>query len=167
MRGRPNTPTSLKILKGVRPCRLNKNEPKSPMGLGKPPEWLDDLGRAAWARLDEKLGVNGMNIATAADTEAAAIYCQNYSVWRKATVAVAVEGMTIETDTTIKLNPLFTAIHEAQRNMVRIIACFGLTPAARAGLHVQESPEADPLLSYLAGTGTTGASSSNGKPKKR
>lgn len=153
--GRPRKPTTLKILDNDRKDRINPAEPPSPPGLGDPPEWLDDLARSAWSRLSDRLAE--MGVATRADSEAAMLYCQSYSVWRRATVMIA-ETFSVETETTTKAHPLWNVIHEAQRTMFRCLAQFGMTPSSRAGLHVQDRPADDPLMSFLAGkrAGTDG-----------
>jgi P27 family predicted phage terminase small subunit len=154
--GRPRKPTTLKILEGDRKDRINQDEPPSPSGLGNPPEWFNDLERSAWGRLSERLGE--MGVATRADSEAAMLYCSAYATWRKSSIIVAKEGFSVETETTTKAHPLWTVIHEAQRTMLRVLSQFGMTPSARAGLHVEGKPEDDPLMSFLAGkdTGTDG-----------
>ena len=144
--GRPSKPNSLKILDGDRKDRINLDEPRSPKNLPEAPDWLDELGRDAYRRIAGLLAE--MKLAHQADSEALAVYAQNFSIWRQASEAIATEGFLLETPTTTKVHPLFAPMNEAQRTMVRILSQMGLTPAARATLRVEPTGEADEFLSY-------------------
>lgn len=131
----------------TRPDRLNAAEPTLPPGLGEPPAWLDHHGREAWARLDEKL--RALGIASRADSEAATIYCRNYSTWRECLLIVEDESFAIKGKTTYKPHPLLPLIKESQRIMLAILGQLGLTPSGRAGLHVQAPAASDALLAFV------------------
>lgn len=146
---RPRKPTALKVAHGDRKDRINGDEPASPPGLGAAPEWFDDLARSAWSRLSAIL--DEMKLSARADSEAAMLYCVAYSTWRKALVIVAKEGFSVETDSTTKAHPLFPVIAESARQMHRVLSQFGMTPSARAGLHVESKAEGDELLAYFSG----------------
>jgi P27 family predicted phage terminase small subunit len=152
----PKKPTRLKILDGDQPCRINTYEPKSPPGLGEAPPWLDDLGREMWATLKARL--DPMMVATRADEIAAGLFCQDYATWRKALDRINAEGLTIETETTIKAHPCIAIVNQFERNMVRMLGRFGLTPADRSGLHVRETPEGNGVLEYFKPMGRGDAS---------
>jgi P27 family predicted phage terminase small subunit len=155
--GRPRKPTALKILDGDQPCRINRSEPPSPPGLGDPPVWFGELEREAWADLKARMGE--MRVATRADEQAAAMYCSHYAKWRQANRSLADDGLIltevvstemktrngtkITTKTTTRMNPMIRVANEATRQMARLLAQFGMTPSARAGLHVQEEPSED------------------------
>lgn len=146
----------MKILDGDRKDRINGTEPSYPKGLGDPPAWLDDLARSAWSRLVATLDASG--VSTRADAEAAALYCHSYSTWRKANAAVAKDGLTVlhqlstEDREILKPHPLIAVANEAHRQMARLLSQFGMTPSARAGLHVESKAEDDPLLAYFSGS---------------
>ena len=158
--GRPRKPTSLKILEGAQPCRINRSEPPSPGVLGDPPDWLDDHGREAWYRLRERLAP--MRVATRADEEIVMVYSQAYSTLRLAMAEVATRGLMIEQETTtttkngtstrriLKANPLLPAIQQAQRQMVQCLTQLGMSPSSRSGLHVQEDRPTNPLIDFMA-----------------
>jgi P27 family predicted phage terminase small subunit len=158
--GRPRKPTSLKILEGAQPCRINRSEPKSPEGLGEPPDWLDDHGRDAWRRLKERLAP--MRVATRADEEIVMVYCQAYSTLRLALDEVEAHGMLVEqtteittkngstSNTILKANPMLPAIQQARRQMVQCLTQLGMSPSSRSGLHVQEDRPEDPLAAFMA-----------------
>jgi P27 family predicted phage terminase small subunit len=158
--GRPRKPNALKVLEGDRQDRINLNEPKSPPGLGEPPEWLDDLAREGWANLNTKLAP--MGVAAHSDSELAMVYCHAYSFLREASRIVADDGMTVESvtetatkgrttvKTTTKAHPLLPMIRGAHRQMVQCLIQFGMSPSARAGLKVPGQTDEDPLLAILA-----------------
>jgi P27 family predicted phage terminase small subunit len=144
---KPKKPTSLRILDGDAPYRINGDEPKSPPGLGDPPDWLDALAREEWARV--RVVVEGMGVATRADSAGAALYCHHFSVWRRAWQTIDREGMTIETDTTVKSHPAVGIANTAAREMAKLLGQFGMTPSARAGLHVRETPAEGSVADYF------------------
>jgi len=141
-------PTALKILDGDQPCRINRDEPKSPPGLGESPEGFDEHALAAWSRLSKVLGQ--MGVATEADAEAVAAYCRHYSAYIRATEAIARDGMTTHTEHGgTKLNPLIQVVNESSRQMIRLLVQFGMTPAARSALKVAPKEEEDDLLGHF------------------
>lgn len=162
-------PNSLKILDGDRKDRINLNEPKSPVGLGEPPEWFDSVEREAWEIIKSR--VEEMGVATRADSESVVLYCQNYAMARTAKKSIDEIGLMIidtyecekegkrgaiqrTTRSTHKVNPMVRIYNESVRHMTKILCQFGMTPASRSSLHVETKPEADPLMTFLA-TGTT------------
>ena len=49
-------PTRLKVLRGIRPDRINHNEPQFEPGAPTPPAYLDHYGRTLWAEIVALLG---------------------------------------------------------------------------------------------------------------
>jgi P27 family predicted phage terminase small subunit len=168
--GRPRKPTKLKILEGEKPCRINKSEPKSPEGLGEPPDWFDDHEREAWSRLKERLGP--MKVATRADEELVMVYCQAYSTLRLSLAEVEKWGMMVEQKTetktrngssihsVFKANPLLPAIQQARRQLVQCLVQLGMSPSSRSGLHVLPERPVNPLVAFMA---TKPKAGTNGK----
>lgn len=153
--GRPRKPASLKILEGREPARPEAPAPESPAGIGEAPAWLDATAKLAWARLAELM--EPMNLATVADRELLGLYCVTYSVWYRALAKVEAEGFTIDTKFTRKAHPCLAIAQEAQRQLARMLSKFGMSPGDRAGLHIQERPEDDELLRFLASPGPDAA----------
>jgi hypothetical protein len=60
MRGRKPQPTALKILKGTRADRINRNEPKKLDEKPQKSELLDAHGQAEWDRIVPKLEAMGV-----------------------------------------------------------------------------------------------------------
>lgn len=144
--GRPSKPTSLKLLDGDRASRINTDEPTPSKGATPCPDYLTPLAREAWARIVPIL--DGMGVLTEADCESLALYCHAYATWRAA-IAATGSKYTVETETTIKVNPLVQVANDAHRQMMRILSEFGMTPSARASLKVAGKPEDDALLTYF------------------
>ena len=81
-RGRKPKPTTLKILDGARPDRLNLDEPAAPPGRPEPPDHLDGNALAEWERVCSILG--RMGLLSAADGPALEVHCTAYSRKRAA-----------------------------------------------------------------------------------
>lgn len=121
MRGRPRTPTNLRILQGNPGKRpLPKDEPKPKLG-GDPPAWLTVAGRKEWDGLAPML--ERLRVLTEADVDALAQLCEAQAEL-KAGIA---EGR-------------FRS--ELWRCIMAMQARFGLTPADRARIKtVPKEPE--------------------------
>lgn len=154
--GRPRKPTALKILEGAQPCRINRDEPRPPKGIGEPPGYLDDDARKAWARIGRQL--DDMGLLTVADADSVGLYCEAYSRWLEANKAVRKEGLTVTGRFGPKVNPNVQIADACHAQMVKLLTQFGMTPAARSSLHVGAKAEEDPLLAFLALKSTHGQS---------
>ena len=152
-------PTRLKILAGAQPCRINRNEPKPEAGSTPCPDYLDDVARDCWHRMTGQL--DAMGLLTRADGEALALYCSTYSQWMKARSRLEEEGMLVITKTTVetskrtttrevsKINPMVSVVAECQRQMVRLLTQFGMTPSSRSSLNVPGKAQEDEVLAFL------------------
>lgn len=145
---RPRKPTSLKILEGAQPCRINRDEPKPPPFSDDCPEHLGDVGREAWIRISRRL--EEMGVLTQADAEAVALYASTYELWRLASDQLADEGLTMMTALgTQKPHALLATIKECRSQMTRLLTQFGMTPSSRSSLHVQAKDEEDEVLAFV------------------
>jgi P27 family predicted phage terminase small subunit len=140
-------PTALKVLEGVRPCRIKKDEPKPEVGLGKPPAFLDAVGLEAWKRLAPKL--EAMGVGTSADADALAVYCSAFSRYRMCLAEIEIEGLTTSSQMGDKPNTHLVIIEKCEKTMLTLMRQFGMTPASRSGLSVADKPEDDDLLAYF------------------
>lgn len=154
-RGPKPAPTALRILRGDRPDRINRNEPKPPAGIAKPPEWLTGEALAKWNDLAPQLLTTG--VLTIIDVEALARYCSIWQEWRKhlgliqrgADVLVIRdnEGKVRYT----QVGPSASLVNKYGAALLRLEQEFGLTPAARSSIRVGERAEpSDPLQAFLA-----------------
>jgi len=167
MRGRKPTPTRLKALHGNPGKRpLNTCEPTPPAALPACPDHLDEAARAEWARLVPELAALGL--LTDLDRAALAGYCACWSrvVKLESTVQRLGEALTRKTwergppsehnpkgwheVLEVRVNPYYTALTHALRELRGWAAEFGLTPSSRSRIHTQPADQADALETYLA-----------------
>ena len=155
-RGRKPLPTALKILegdrgKGRRP--INKEEPTPPQENVKCPAWLMPEAKKEWKRLAPSL--IAMGILTEHDMEAFAGYCQAYARWREAEEFLSQHGTIFKTPSGyVQQVPQVSIAQQNLKIMQSFCSEFGLTPASRARLYVQNGDKADtddPMESVLRG----------------
>lgn len=156
MSGPPKKPTALKILEGnPGKQKLNKLEPKPsiPSAVPEPPDFLNAEAKAEWWRRAPEL--HRLRVLTSVDVSVLAAYCQAYSRWRAAEIALAKMGeadmltgaMMIRTANGNPIqNPILGVASRALEQMSRLAAEYGMTPAARAKIEVDdEALKNDPL----------------------
>jgi P27 family predicted phage terminase small subunit len=149
MRGTKPKPTKLKILEGAQPCRINRSAPEALPGLPEPPEFLDDVGRAAWDRMvrlwDE------MGALSRSDGEALTLYCTTFSRWRSAMAKVAEHGLVGQTAAGgYKASPYVGVAERCEAQLIRLLAEFGGTPSSRSRVHTSEGGPKDSLDEFMA-----------------
>lgn len=135
-RGPKAAPTSLKLLRGDRPYRINNDEPKPPVGLPQCPDWADSEVRQVWNKT--LLALHHMGLASTADEDTFMAYCQAVVTHRKASRAVAEEGVLVpgpRNGTYIK-NPACSVQNESATQVARYAGLFGLTPSARSEIRM-------------------------------
>lgn len=141
MKGRKPLPTSLKILTGnPGKKRLPKNEPMPDSTLPEPPDHLDRYARDEWERMAH--GLHGLGLLTSTDAGVFAAYCTAYSTWRQASEEIQrqnetggpLSGLVIDG----KVNPLIRLKRDAAADLVKYAAEFGMSPQARARVHVEQ-----------------------------
>ena len=129
MRGRPRTPTALRILRGNPGHRtLPKGEPQPKAGAH-PPPWLSVAARKEWDRLAPML--ERLGVLTEADADALGQLCAARAVFQ------------------YQLREFGKFSTELWRAMQAAEAKFGLTPADRARLSVPKGDESE-LGKFLA-----------------
>ena len=150
--GRKPKPTALKIIEGNRGRRpLNDREPQPRAVAPEKPEWLTPFASAEWDRLAEEMAqVPGW--LTAVDRAVLAAYCQAYGRWQQAEMAVSEHGQVflkifIDPSGTEHIEPKArpeVKIAKDERAAMKGFAVeLGITPAARARIHVGPSGDGD------------------------
>lgn len=142
-RGPAKTPTPILKLHGSRRANTREStEPAFETGSGKYPHWLNTDGRKEWTRLVEILDRAG--VLTEADRNALARYCKLWMEWRKCQQFIDRNGTTYmpkddcgkpkgklmkfpQVDYSLKLST----------QLLRLEQEFGLTPAARSNVRVE------------------------------
>lgn len=146
-RGPAPKPTRIKLLQGNPDRRpLNLAEPRPRPMVPPCPPWLDLEGKREWKRITREL--DRVGLLTVVDRAALAGYCQAWSRWRDAEMALSKLGMVVETASGYLQPRPEVAIARQSLTMVhKFCREFGLTPSSRAGLSAPgvDDGEEDPF----------------------
>jgi P27 family predicted phage terminase small subunit len=148
-RGPAPKPTQLKVLHGEkRPSRI-RPQPQPREALPEAPE-MTKTAREVWDYTIRELGP--MKIATSADRDALAAYCEAVAIHRRATRLLAQEELLIEGQRgNLVRNPAVQMQRDAAQTMKAFAAEFGLTPRARAEFKVADAGgESDDVQALLS-----------------
>jgi P27 family predicted phage terminase small subunit len=149
-------PTHLKVLEGNKGKRaINKREPQPRRELPSCPAHLSDEAKVAWGRMSVLL--DRMGVLTEADAYALERGCAVYAEILAYQELVEQEGATYKTTSTqggtvIKANPAVAMLADADRRFKAWLVEFGLTPAARSKVHVQDPDDGkqeDPMREFF------------------
>lgn len=147
-RGPAPKPRELEILQG-RPGHRPDNDRAPAIAAGPAPRcpgWLKAAAKTEWRRIAKVL--RGAGLLKSIDQAALAAYCQSYGRWVEAEQKVEEKGEVI----TMKrfapgglkykitiVNPWLKVADSARADMLRFMKEFGLTPAGRGRLIVDDS----------------------------
>ena len=148
--GRPATPTSIKILRGNPGCRpITDGEPTPPPADLSVPPSLSEVGIAKWDEVTSLL--TRMGVFTQADRSAIERYCLLHEQFMQVVKHVRENGMTQLTHTGYsQLTAEGSLFKSLPADLLKIEQQFGMTPAARSSLKVQDAAApADPLEAYI------------------
>lgn len=147
-RGPAPKPTNMRLLHGDRKDRINFNEPQPRSVLPEPPIDMTDDAREVWIYTIKELGP--MRIATAADRDALAAYCEAVSLHRRATRLLANSEILIKGQKgNVVRNPAVQMQRDAASTMKAFAAEFGLTPRSRAEFSTRDDGGDDGSLEAL------------------
>lgn len=143
MRGRKPTPTHLKLIAGnPGKRRLNTREPQPRAAVPSCPPLLQGEARREWRRISKEL--HALHLLAKIDRSALAAYCLAWSAWSEAQEKLRLEGKVFKSPSGYPLlSPWFTIASISFEQMRKMLTEFGLTPAARARLHVSPHEESD------------------------
>lgn len=148
MAGKPK-PTALKLLEGNpgrRPIRDDEPEFLPIVDL-EPPDYLEGgVARKKYQELMPKLARCGL--ATEADIDAIACYCEAWSRYRQAQSHLR-QLMVAGADGDQKRNPYHGLMRNALDDMRKFWSDFGMTPSARVGLSAPAEKEIDPFDAFI------------------
>lgn len=130
--GRRKQPTEMLRLRGAfekDPQRLAEraHEPAAVEGIPKPPAYLDRIAKKAFRDVAQHL--SDLNVLSRTDRSIIELYAATYSRWRNA------QG------------PQYNQLSNI---LVKCLVQMGLTPSARASLHVDKPDALDPTEQFLA-----------------
>ncbi len=130
-RGPKPTPRNLRLVRGTdRPDRMNDNEPILPVSIPDAPDYLEPDEIKIFVDTAEKLA--RMRVMTEYDVDALAIYAVNFVRWKEATSHLRDMGMMVRSPNNFPMqNPYLSVANGAQRECLRILVEFGLTPSSR------------------------------------
>jgi P27 family predicted phage terminase small subunit len=158
--GNNRLPTAIKKLRGNPGGRkLNEREPKLETKTPAMPPNLPDLAIAEWNSIVPAL--LRLGVLTELDGKALAAYCFSYARWQEAEAIVRERGVLLEEPivsretgevigSKFKKNPMISVSSDALKIMKAYLVEFGLTPATRSRLKIEQPKEEDPLDAYLA-----------------
>lgn len=157
-RGPAPKPTVLKELQGNPGKRaLPAGEPRPGRGRSAPaaPRWLGEEARAEWRRVARRLWEVGL--LTEVDVDALAVYCETFAAWKRAEAVVRSKGEVVRTSNgNLIQNPYLAIANRAKRDALLMMREFGMTPAARSRVSVEDEGErelslADQLFQLVGG----------------
>jgi P27 family predicted phage terminase small subunit len=109
---------------------MNDNEPLVPVSIPDAPDYLEVDETKIFVDTAEKLA--RMRVMTEYDVDALAIYSVNFVRWKEATMRLRDMGMMVRSPNNFPMqNPYLSVANAAQRECLRILVEFGLTPSSR------------------------------------
>ncbi|MDP8929911.1 MAG: phage terminase small subunit P27 family [Actinomycetota bacterium] len=139
--GRPPKPTTLKVLHGGHPERVNRSEPKPPAEKVAPPSWLDTKARLIWRELAQSLEKAG--VLTVWDVREFAVWCDAVARHSEAAEQVAKEGLILEGQQGPRKHPACQLVRDYAAIVTTYGARFGLSPSDRSRISVGEEKRDD------------------------
>ena len=149
MKGRPPTPTALKVLGGTdQPCRVRKDEmkPASLTHLPRPPAELNERAAQEWYTVASEL--LNQRMLHAVDLSLLAAYCNEVAVYWECEELLRKNGRVMQTvrkdgAKTMMQVPYVSIGRNALKMAHQLAAQFGFTPAARTRISAPASNEGD------------------------
>jgi P27 family predicted phage terminase small subunit len=158
MPGPPPKPTAQLKLAGSWRASKRKKEPKLADAAPQPPAWLSDEAKESWNELVAVL--LPMRVLTPSDALSLAQLAEYLARWKRVTAAVNRFGEVFRMNgddgkfSHFKRSPYVTQQIEYGLMLRRMMAEFGLTPAARSRLTTnEETKEVESIFSRKAFTG--------------
>jgi P27 family predicted phage terminase small subunit len=148
-RGPKKTPAEVKKARGTaRADRDGGSHPEPPKGRPECPPHLAEDARAEYDRLCTVL--DGMGILYESDRGAIAAAAVQWARWVEAEKQIQELGTVIRSPSGYPVqNPYLAISNKALTLLKGFYAEFGLTPSARAGLHLEKAAKEDDLTALI------------------
>jgi len=142
MSGPAPKPTALRLLQGNPGKRpINRAEPQPRADAGYAPRHLGRLAKAEWRRVVPEL--QRLGLLSIIDRAALEGYCSEYVLYRQCEDILQREGVIFMTETGyMQQRPEVAIRAKALASMRQFMAQFGMTPASRSRVSVQQ-PEGE------------------------
>lgn len=144
-RGPASAPTKVKLLRGEQHLnRLNLLEPTPPANTPTMPHGMDAAAKVVWRRVLRDMRDTG--VIRAADTDVLRAYCEAVATYVVTANLLSKSGPLVRGQKgELVKNPLHQVVRD-NRDAIRLFAReLGLSPSARAGLHVEPEHRNDSL----------------------
>lgn len=141
VRGRKSVPTSLKLVKGERPDRVNHDEPQPEQGAPACPS-RNPAVRKVWDYTVAQL--TRMRVVTMADRDVLAAYCEAVVSFEQASQMIERDGPIMVTPNGLRAHPAVKMQRDAAAQLRSLASEFGLTPAARTRIKVADQSDSKP-----------------------
>jgi len=130
-KGPKPTPRNLRLVRGTdRPDRMNENEPIAAVTTPDAPDYLSPEEALIFTDTAAKLA--RMRVMTEYDVDALAMYSVNFVRWKEATARLRDMGLMVRSPNDFPMqNPYLSVANGAQKECLRILVEFGLTPSSR------------------------------------
>jgi P27 family predicted phage terminase small subunit len=147
--GRKPKPTHLKVLEGNPGKRpLNRNEPKPRPAVPTCPRHLSAEAKREWRRVTPLLDTLGL--LTEIDRAALAMYCEAWNRWVDAEEALKEYGVMVKSPNGFPMqSPYLAVANKAMEQMRALLAEFGMSPASRTRISVDNFFEDDSEMAAL------------------
>lgn len=154
MSGPPKTPTHLRLVRGNPSKRpINKSEPQPTKGVPPTPKHFNKQEKCWFKVLGERL--DSIGVLTVLDAMALELLVGAYIEWRRHRDVIEQEGESYKTTSAdgsvmIRPHPQVAMMADAWKRICRMQAEFGMTPASRSKVNVNEAETLDPFAALLS-----------------
>ena len=152
-KGRIPVPDSLKMIRGTyRKDRVNKNAPNPPLVCPKPSKSLNEKERKVWNELAPML--YDVGVLTKMDVVALTLLCRDIAMYQECIATLKKEGKVIKMigsqgQIVRKVNPCYTIQRQLSDGILQMLREFGMTPASRMRIVMDEKPKEKSKLEEL------------------
>lgn len=155
-RGRKPKPAKLKLLQGNPgkrrlPAEAPAGDAEKHSDLPTCPPQLTTRAAAVWGAIVPQIA--RLVDLQAVDETVLALYCQSYANWLDCIEGAKENGLIVKVNGQAVTNPYLTRADREAERCRKLLAELGGSPAARASLCIDATPE-DDLSEFLHGTGT-------------